>query len=62
LSEAEKERLVVFVNDIGGQFPIRIGAIPFLVETSDNQIRGPFDSQKRSHRSYDNEKGNHQLQ
>jgi hypothetical protein len=57
---AIKER--VFVNDIGGQFLIRIGAIPILVGTNDNQIWGPFDSQKRGHRFCDNEKGNHQFQ
>src|SRR5229473_6972929 len=42
-------RLVVFVNDIGDQFPIRIGAMITFLRGNDNLIRGPFDNEKGNH-------------
>ena len=38
--------LAVFVNDIGGQFLIRIGARDSFEWVTDNQIWGPCDNEK----------------
>ena len=49
----------VFVNDIGNQFLIKFGAtVPFSPDNA-NQIRGPFDNEKRDHLAFDNGKGSH---
>jgi len=39
----------VFVNDIGGQFRIRIGARDSFEHVTDNQIWGPCDNKKGGH-------------
>src|SRR5260370_4796071 len=50
---------LVFVNDIGGQFLIRIGARDFFECVADNQIWGPCDNEKGSHLAFATEKGSH---
>ena len=49
----------VFVNDIGGQFRIRIGARDFFECVTATQIWGPCDNEKGNHLVFDNEKGSH---
>ena len=49
----------VFVNDIGGQFRIRIGARDFFERVTAKQIWGPCDNEKGNHLAFDNEKGSH---
>jgi hypothetical protein len=45
-------RDLVFVNDIGGQFLIRIGARDFFECVTDNQIWGPCDNEKGNHLAF----------
>ena len=50
LAEAERfAEAAVFVNDIGGQFLIRIGARDSFECVTDNQIWGPCDNEKGNH-------------
>jgi hypothetical protein len=42
----------VFVNDIGGQFLIRIGARDSFEQVTDNQIWGPCDNEKGNHLAF----------
>jgi hypothetical protein len=49
----------VFVNDIGGQFRIRIGARDSFERVTAKQIWGPCDNEKGNHLAFDNEKGSH---
>src|SRR6266567_831651 len=51
--------LPVFVNDIGGQFLIRIGARDFFEYVTATQIWGPCDNEKVNHLAFANEKGSH---
>ncbi len=50
---------LVFVNDIGGQFRIRIGARDSFERVTAKQIWGPCDNEKGNHLAFDNEKGSH---
>ena len=43
---------LVFVNDIGGQFRIRIGARDSFACVTDNQIWGPSDNEKGNHLTF----------
>src|SRR6266705_474611 len=49
----------VFVNDIGGQFRIRIGARDSFERVTAKQIWGPCVNEKGNHLAFDNEKGSH---
>jgi hypothetical protein len=42
----------VFVNDIGGQFLIRIGARDSFEQVTANQIWGPCDNEKGNHLAF----------
>ncbi len=59
LSDDPLVRLDVFVNDIGGQFRIRIGARDSFERVTAKQIWGPCDNEKGNHLAFDNEKGSH---
>jgi len=51
--------LFVFVNDIGGQFRIRIGARDSFAYVTDNQIWGPSDPEKGKHLAFAHKKESH---
>ena len=54
-----RHKQVVFVNDIGGHFLIRIGASDFFEYVTATQIWGPCDNEKVNHLAFANEKGSH---
>src|SRR5947209_20436975 len=52
----------VFVNDIGGQFLIRMGASDPGEPVAASQIWRPADNKKGEHLTFANEKGSHRAQ